>query len=93
MAEKEEQQRTQTVEDAAVAKSSPWNTNSSHWEEKQLTAWCISTLQQQIAAAKIKLLDESTELSFFNVKVQGEANLSYKGKKKILFYDLFIDAD
>ncbi|PHJ20743.1 activator of hsp90 [Cystoisospora suis] len=80
---------TEKIEDQGSA----WNTNSYHWEEKPMTQWCISTLEDRFKTADIELLDGSTKLKFFNVKVEGEASNTLRKGKKLVIFDLAIGAD
>ncbi|KAL8271676.1 hypothetical protein Esti_004389 [Eimeria stiedai] len=88
----QQQQQADTPQNSALA-ASAHNPNSFHWEEKQLTAWCLSTLKETLAATKLSLLDGTAEMSFFNVTVRGEASSSMSRGKKMLFFDLSAEAD
>ncbi|RQX67670.1 putative activator of hsp90 ATPase, partial [Toxoplasma gondii CAST] len=72
---------------------SVWNANSYHWEEKPMTRWCRSTLEERFNSAELSLLDGSTTLKFFNVKVDGEASNTIRKGKKLVIFDLTIGAD
>ncbi|CBZ50736.1 conserved hypothetical protein [Neospora caninum Liverpool] len=72
---------------------SVWNANSYHWEEKPMTQWCHATLQERFATAELSLLEGSTTLKFFNVKVEGEASNTIRKGKKLVIFDLAIGAD
>ncbi|XP_026190245.1 uncharacterized protein LOC34619950 [Cyclospora cayetanensis] len=95
-----EMQQTSTsppenAQEAGTTNNNPsaWNPSSSHWEERQLTPWCLSTLTERFTAAKLSLLEGSAELMFFNVSVKGEASLSLRKNRKMLFFDLSAEAD
>ncbi|PFH32301.1 putative activator of hsp90 ATPase [Besnoitia besnoiti] len=83
-----------TPPQATVAgQGSAWNTNSCHWEEKPMTQWCQSTLLERFSKAEVTLLDGSTTLKFFNVKIEGEASNTIRKGKKLVIFDLTIGAD
>lgn len=43
-----------------------------------MTQWCKSTLEERFKTASIELLDGTTKLKFFNVKVDGEVRINHQ---------------
>merc|ERR1719387_1363169 len=66
------------------------------WEEKNLTKWAEDWMQDFFLKAKIELppvkgSEEPLTLSFFRVKVQGDASFSIKKGQRIPVFELQVD--
>ena len=66
------------------------------WEEKNLTKWAEEWMQDFFLKAKIELppvkgSEDPLALTFFKVKVQGDASFSIKRGQRIPVFELQID--
>ncbi|KAH0478425.1 MAG: uncharacterized protein KVP18_002558 [Porospora cf. gigantea A] len=72
------------------AHGSVWNANSYYWEERQLTPWAVDTMKNVFETAKVSVGE--FEVSFFDVKVQGEASSSIRKGKALAVFEMEVSA-